>query len=342
MKKLANSIYILSYNYSTMNHVFHAGPVNGPFDDPCLYVRILRERRALLFDAGDIRGLDIGNILKVSDIFITHTHIDHFIGIDTVLRAVLKREIPLRIFGPENIIACIEGKLKGYTWNLIKEYPIRIEVFEVRKDGISQAGFYAENSFCRIDHSGKEFQDVILDDPLFKVKALPLSHDIPVLAYSLEEEYHININKAMLQERGLPVGHWLSDFKMAIRQAAPPDTSFEVDGKLHRLDELMSIATLTRGQKIAYIMDVSPNEENISKIIPFVAGSDMLFCESYFLARDFDRARERHHLTATIAGRIAREARVGNVRTMHISPRYRHCIDELYREVEREFRGERI
>ncbi len=323
-----------------MKPVFIADPVNGPFDDPSLYVRILRESRALLFDAGDIRRLETGSILKISDIFITHTHMDHFIGFDSILRAVLRRDEPLRIFGPENIISCVEGKLRGYSWNLIKEYPVRIEVIEIKTDSVEHAGFYAENSFCRIDGRSGRFDEIILDEPLLRVKALHVKHEIPVLAYSLEEEFHININKDMLQEMGLPVGPWLSEMKKAIRLQAPPDTVIEVDGVPRRMEELAPLTTITRGEKITYVMDVSPDEENIRKIIPFVAGSDVLFCEGYFLSRDADRAMERSHLTAALAGRIAREARVGRLELMHFSPKYRHCADDLYREAEGEFRGE--
>lgn len=325
-----------------MKPIFYASAVNAPFDDPCVYVRILRERRALLFDAGDLGRFEFGNILKISDIFITHTHIDHFIGMDSVMRAVLRRDEPLRIYGPENIIGCVEGKLGGYTWNLIKDYPLRIEVFEVLKTGINHSSFYAENSFRRIDNPSSRFGGIILDDPLFKVKALHLSHDIPVLAYSMEEEYHININKALLQDMGLPVGPWLTDLKKAIRRGAAPDTLFEVAGRSRSLEEMMPVATISRGEKISYVMDVSPEEENIEKIVPFVAGSDVLFCEGYFLARDFDRAKERSHLTAALAGRIAREGCVGRLEMLHFSPKYRHCADELYQEAEREFRGSEI
>ena len=203
-----------------MKPVFYADPVNGPFDDPSLYVRILRESRALLFDAGDMRRLETGSILKISDIFITHTHMDHFIGFDSILRAVLRREEPLRIFGPENIISCVEGKLRGYSWNLIREYPVRIEVFELRTDSVEHAGFYAENSFCRIDGPSRKFDEIILEETFFRVRALHVTHEIPVLAYSLEEEFHININKDMLQGMGLPVGPWLSEMKKAIRRQA--------------------------------------------------------------------------------------------------------------------------
>lgn len=322
-----------------MKPVFYAAPVNGPFDDPGLYVRLLRESRALLFDAGDIRRLETGSILKISDIFITHTHMDHFIGFDSILRAVLRRDEPLRIFGPENIISCVEGKLRGYSWNLIREYPIRIEVFELKTDSVEHAGFYAENSFCRIDDPSKRFDEIILDDPFFRVRALHVTHEIPVLAYSLEEEFHINVNKDMLLGMGLSVGPWLSELKRAIRRAAPPDTIIEVDGAPRRLDELIPLTMITRGEKISYVMDVSPEEENIKKIIPFVAGSDALFCEGYFLSRDSDRAMERNHLTAELAGRIAREAGVGRLELMHFSPKYRHCVDELYQEAEKAFKG---
>jgi ribonuclease Z len=264
---------------------------------------------------------------------------DHFIGFDSILRAVLRREEPLRIFGPENIISCVEGKLRGYSWNLIREYPVRIEVFELKTDSVEHAGFYAENSFCRIDNPSKRFDEIILEDPLFRVRALHVTHEIPVLAYSLEEEFHININKDLLQGMGLPVGPWLSDLKKAIRNSAPPDTIIDVEGRPHRLDEMTPLTIITRGEKIAYVMDVSPDEENINKIIPFVAGSDVLFCEGYFLSKDSERAIERNHLTAAIAGRIAREAGVGRLELMHFSPKYRDCPEELYQEAEKAFKG---
>lgn len=343
-----------------MKPIFHASPVNNPFEDPCVYVRVIRERRALLFDIGYVGKLETGNLLKVTDIFVSHTHIDHFIGFDIILRGVLRRDIPLRIYGPENIIRCVEGKLGGYTWNLIKEYPLKIEVFEIKNDVISHASFYAENSFRRLDNAELNFNGVVRKEPLFTIKGLKLSHQIPVMAYSLEEEFHININKTLLAEMGLPVGPWLSDLKRAIREnyvlreseakqefelikqkakihSAQP--LFEVDNKTFTLEELMKIVAITRGQKISYVMDLSPTEENMEKIIPFVKGSDTLFCEAYFLEKDRDRAVERHHLTAAMAGRIAREANVGNLVIMHFSPKYRDCADEPYQEADREFRG---
>ncbi|MGE5239116.1 MAG: ribonuclease Z [Chloroflexota bacterium] len=322
-----------------MKPTFHASPVNMPFEDPCLYVRILREKRALLFDLGDISPLHPGHLLKTSDVFVTHMHIDHFIGFDTLLRAALRKEAPLVIHGPSHITNCIEGKLKGYTWNLIESYPLRIEVKEITGHTIICSSFHAEHSFKKIEGPEIPFTDIAMSDTGFSVKGLVLSHPIPVMAYSLEEDYHINVNKEALEKMGLPVGPWLSELKRAIRAGLPEEACLPVAGRSYALRELVNVVTITRGQKISYVMDVSPTEENIEKIIPFVRGSDVLFCEAYFLEKDRDRAVERNHLTAAMVGRVSREAAVGNLELMHVSPKYRGCADEVYREAMREFRG---
>ena len=313
--------------------------INGPFEDPCLFIRIIREKRALLFDIGSIDRLKSGDLQKITDVFVTHTHIDHFIGFDTLLRALLRRERPLRIYGPSNITECIEGKLKGYTWNLIKEYPLKIDVFCIKDDKMITSGFYAENCFEKREGSVCNFDGFVLKEPLFIVRAIQLDHQIPCLAFSLEEEFHININKASLTERGLPVGPWLSELKKAIRGHKSGDTEFTVDDRRYQLKELRDIAKITKGQKVSYVTDVSLSDENVKRIIELVRDSDTLYCEAYFLEKDRDRALERFHLTAKTAGRIAREAKVGNLIAMHFSPKYRSQSETPENEAIREFRG---
>ena len=314
--------------------------VNGPFEDPILFVRTLREKRAFLFDAGSIDRLKPGDLQKITDVFVTHTHIDHFIGFDTLLRALLRRETPLRVYGPSNITECVEGKLRGYTWNLIKEYPLKIEVFCIREDKIIASSFHAENYFKRVDNSVSEFCGIILKEPLFTIKAVQLDHQVPCLAFSIEEEFRININKVVLKEMGLPVGPWLSELKKAIRERRSGDTELEVSNRRYRLEELEKIAKITKGQKISYVTDVSINDENIKNIAEFVCASDTFYCEAYFMEKDKDRALQRFHLTAKITGRIARDAGVKNLIVMHFSPRYRNDTETPENETMREFRGQ--
>ena len=314
--------------------------VNSPFEDPSLFVRIIRERRAFLFDIGSIDRLKPRDLQKITDVFVTHTHIDHFIGFDTLLRALLRRETPLRVYGPSNIADCVEGKLGGYTWNLIKEYPAKIDVYCIDGDRMTASSFHAENSFKRTDHGITEFTGVVLREPLFMIKTVRLDHQVPSLAFSLEEEFHINIDKASLKERGLSVGPWLSDLKTAIRKNSPGDTEFVVSDRRLKLEELRDIAKITRGQKISYVTDASISEENIEKITEFVRDSDTLYCEAYFMKKDVDRALERFHLTADITGSIARKAGVKNLVVMHFSPKYRDDTETPEDEAMREFRSD--
>src|SRR5207247_454355 len=74
--------------------------------------------------------------LQVTPVFVSHTHIDHFIGFDHLLRMFLARDLRLDLFGPPGIIANVRGKLAGYTWNLVDGYPFVLTVHEVAVDRI--------------------------------------------------------------------------------------------------------------------------------------------------------------------------------------------------------------
>jgi len=65
-----------------MTNLFQHRLLNQPFGDPALYVRLAGEKKALLIDLGDVSCLEPGKLLKVEDVFVSHTHIDHFIGFD--------------------------------------------------------------------------------------------------------------------------------------------------------------------------------------------------------------------------------------------------------------------
>ncbi|RJQ45176.1 MAG: ribonuclease Z [Nitrospiraceae bacterium] len=324
-----------------MKPSFHPRLINGPFDDPGLYVRILREGRALMFDLGSVSSLSPRDILKITDVFISHTHIDHFIGFDNVLRISLKKETPLRLYGPEGFIDRIEGKLKGYTWNLIEDYPVVLNVSEVCGSMIRRAVFRAENTFKRENTETAPFQGVLLTDPFCKVSAVVLDHHIPCLAFSIEEDYHINIDKDKLKRMNLPVGPWLGELKTAIRENALSHV-LTVNGKAYACAELKDVANITKGQKITYVADVLGSKENVDRIIGIAQGADVLYIEAYFSDEDGDRAKERYHLTAKEAGIIAGRANVGRIEPFHFSPRYTDEPERLSREAQEAFEQNRL
>jgi ribonuclease Z len=62
-----------------MKPSFHHKLVNGPYEDPVQHIRPFRGKQALRFDCGDITPLSLSQMLRDSDMFITHTHIDYII-----------------------------------------------------------------------------------------------------------------------------------------------------------------------------------------------------------------------------------------------------------------------
>ena len=97
-----------------MRPLLHPSLVNGRFGDPALYVEALHEKGALLFDLGDLSPLSARDLLRVGHVFVSHTHIDHFIGFDLLLRLSVGRETRIEMVGPAGFAARVHHKLQGY------------------------------------------------------------------------------------------------------------------------------------------------------------------------------------------------------------------------------------
>jgi ribonuclease Z len=338
-----------------MTPLLHPSLVNDRFGDPALYVECMFERWALLFDLGDLHPLSPRKLLRIRDIFVSHTHIDHFIGFDQLLRVLIGRDRTLRLFGPSGIIDRVAHRLGGYSWNLVERYATDL-VFHVTEvhsqtDG-EGATFRFQNRFARENHCALRLDDGLLcDDHGFRVRCAVLDHRIPCLGFAVEEEKHVNVWKNRLTELGLAVGPWLRDLKQAVIQEQPDDTPIRIhwnesDQEVERvlpLGELKSqVLRIVPGQKIGYITDVANTPDNERCIVDLVRGADILFIEAAFAAEDAAQAADRAHLTTEDAGCIARNAGVTRVEPFHFSPRYAGDPDRLSLEVEEAFAGEAV
>jgi ribonuclease Z len=328
-----------------MRPSFHPRLINDPFSDPGLYIPFLFEKRALMFDLGNLTSLASKDLLKIEHVFVTHTHMDHFIGFDTLLRLFLGRDKVLHLYGPPGFFKNIEGRLSGYSWNLVREYDYNfiLKVTEVHGQ-ITIARTYA----CREGFAPQEtviqepFSAQLLRTPAFYVEAALLDHRIPCLGLSLVENFYVNIIKEGLKRLGLEIGPWINEFKKALYDkvdlSAPFSVVWKEKGRPARekvfiLGELSKeIARTSPGQKIAYVTDVAGSPENRAIILKLAKGAEHLFIEAAFMDSDKDTARKKHHLTAREAGELAGEAGVKRFTLFHFSPRYTHREDELQKE----------
>lgn len=329
-----------------MRPIFSAQLVNRTFGDPGLYLDLKFERRALLFDIGDISSLSTRKLLRVSDVFVSHTHMDHFAGFDHLLRVCLGRDTGVTLYGPPSFIEQVGHKLAAYTWNLVENYETDfiVEVHELHEGGrVDRARFRSKNRFACEPLQVRDAPDyVLLEDQQFKVRAAILDHHgIPSLAFRFEEETHINVWKNRLAELGLPTGPWLTELKQRVREHAPDRTPIRVYWRTREgsREEVFDLGVLKErvlefvpGERLAYVTDVAGHEENTAKLVEFLSDTDVLYIEAVFLEEDREHAARKAHLTARHAGAIARAARVKSAIPFHFSPRYMGREAELARE----------
>jgi ribonuclease Z len=326
--------------------------VNDPFDDPGLYVDLVFERRAILFDLGDLSRLAPRKLLRISDAFVTHRHMDHFAGFDQLLRVLLGREKTVGIYGAAGLIDAVGHKLSAYSWNLIEGYEgnLVFQVTEMDEAGLLNCAQFSGRS--RFGRSQGEIRQgdsgLLLQEPGLQVRAMTLDHGEPVLAFALEERAHVNVWRNKAEAMGLSIGPWLRGFKDAIVRGAPDDTLIEVqwkDGQQGNLAALplghlkREIMEVIAGRKLAYVVDCCFTDANVEKIIRLAKDADVLFIEATFLDADAAIAKARHHLTARQAGTIARLAGAKRLVTLHYSPRYRGMGQRIAEEAREAFAG---
>lgn len=150
-----------------MTPIFHPVLINAPFDDPGVFVDFLFSRRAILFDLGTLSNFSTRKLLRTSHVFVSHAHIDHFIGFDHLLRLCLGREKRLHLYGPPGFVAQVRHRLAAYSWNLVFSYDTDFTVIasEVHADGSGlSAEFHCQRRFAVEDLRPCRFAGDVLHD----------------------------------------------------------------------------------------------------------------------------------------------------------------------------------
>jgi len=240
----------------------------------------------LLFDCGEgtqrqLLQSSIG-LVDLHEIFITHFHADHYLGLPGMLKtfALRMREVPLTIYGPAGLRDLFEA-LKRVFGRLT--YPV--DLVEVRPGDVLERDGY-------------------------KLLAFPVSHSSSSLGYALVEEQRPGrFDVAAADALGVPPGPERGALQRGESITLP-------DGRTVTPAELLGPARA--GRTIVYPGDTAPTE--IVKLL--FAGADVLVHEATFAEEERERAAETLHTTAVQAAEIARDAGVALLALTHVSPRY--------------------
>ena len=253
----------------------------------------------------------------------------------------------VRIFGPPELALRVEHMVHAFTWDRVEDRGPRFEVNELHGELLKrwhiQAGIEGKRSLG--EHRIRE--DIILDEPRLRVRAVQVDHGCPVLAYAVEEPNKFDVRGNIIRERGWAAGHWLGELKT--RAARGEGESMVrvacMDGseQAHKVRALAELLLMPRtGQKIVYATDFAGHRENRDKIIALAQGADVMVCEASFSEEDREQAERTGHLCARDCAEIALAAQVKLLVPFHLSVRYEEDPALIYRQILERFQSVHI
>jgi ribonuclease Z len=321
--------------------------------EPGLVVDLREHRRALLFDLGELGRVPPRTLLRASHAFVTHAHMDHFGGFDHWLATCLGRKPSMVLWGGPGFVERVEHKLRAYVWNVVQRYPVPlvIEAHALETDGSRRgAVFDSRDGFLRRElPAGAAAGDVLVDEPLLRVRARIVDHEMPVLAFAVEETARVRVAADRIAALGLATGPWLQALKAAVLAGAPDEQALPVRwrdaaGEHERrftVGELRPVV-LDRlpVRRLGYVTDLRFTEDNLRALDALLRDVDLLHIECVFAEADRALAGRRNHLTARQAGTIARRLGARRLVPFHFSPRYQGREALLREQALAAWRGE--
>ena len=308
--------------------------MNGVFGDPLLHLRLRNQRRSLLFDLGDGLRLPARIAHQVSDVFITHAHIDHISGFLALLRSRIGERSVCRLYGPPDLAANIECLIGGIHWDRIGTRGPVFDVFELHGTRLQKYRLQAGGTGRDLRGEETINEGVLLQEAAFNVRAVTLDHRTPVLAFAYEPAQQFNVRKERLLERQLTPGPWLSALKECLYAGDVEARIALPDGGWQRVDRLAEdLIVANPGNKLVYATDFADTSDNRRKLRALARRAHTLFCESTFLQQESEQAHRTGHLTTRACGEIANEARVEHLIPFHFSRRYEEQPWRIYQEI---------
>jgi ribonuclease Z len=221
-------------------------------------------------------------LLDLREVFLTHYHADHYLGLPGMLKtfALRGREVPITIYGPPGLVGLF-GALRRIFGKLTYEY----DLIELRPGDALERGDY-------------------------RIVSFPVAHGVSSIGYALVEDerpgrFDVQASDAL----GVPYG----PERGALQRGLPVTLG---DGRVVIPDQVLGEPR--PGRTVVIAGDTAPSPT----VLEVARGADLLVHEATFLEDERERARETLHSTAREAAEIAREAEVRMLVLTHLSTRY--------------------
>jgi ribonuclease Z len=261
-----------------------------------------REGDSLLFDCGEgtqRQMMRYGTGFAVHDIFFTHLHADHFLGVIGLLRTMglQGREEQMRLWSPEGGAGILHDAV-----NLgLERLPFEVDIIELQAGEKVERGDY----------------DIV---------AYRSQHGRHSLGYALVEHERLGrFNPGLARELGVPEGPLFGKLHRG--------EDVEVDGRTITAAEL--VGPSRPGRRVVYTGDTRPCRETQD----IARRADLLIHDATFTHDEAGRARETQHATAREAAELATRAGALRLALTHISARYADDARPLEKEAREVFAG---
>ena len=262
---------------------------------------IQREGDSLLFDCGEgtqRQMMRYGTGFSVNDIFFTHLHADHFLGVIGLLRTMglQGREEPMRLYAPEASTSTLRSAV-----NLgMERVPFDVSIIELAPGESVQRNDYQIAAY-RSQHGGRSLGFALIEDERYG-------------------RFHPDRARAL----GVPEGPLFGKLHRG--------ESVEVDGRIISANDV--VGPPRAGRRVVYSGDTRPCRETLE----IARDADLLIHDATFSHDEAVRARDTEHATAREAADLAKRAGVLRLALTHISARYADDARPLEREARDVFR----
>lgn len=265
-------------------------------------IAVIREGETLLFDCGEgtqRQMMRYGTSFALRDIFFTHMHADHMLGIIGLFRtlSLQGREEPMTLWGPPGSEAILARAIAIGSDK--EKFPI--EYREITPETPIKRKDYSVVPYP-VDHAGKV-----------------------AFGYAIVEDTRLGrFNPDLAREKGVPEGPMWGMLHKGQSVTLP-------DGRLIEPSDL--VGPTRPGRRVVFGGDGRP----CSGTVEAARDADLLIHEATFADEEATRALETGHSTAREAAATASAAGVKQLVLTHLSARYSQSAADLLREAREVF-----